>query len=415
MKNSTQSIKFSQATIHLSVKRSTDWSHRFVRVFAVCFMGIFLLTEMSYGQSTVKLPENPLKGRYVFEQKGCANCHDGSKIGPDLINHEYYGTSLELASVMWNHLPKMLQKFRDIDQPFPKFTEMEFSDLLAYIYYLRYLGKPGDPNTGNILFEEKGCIKCHSVANKGGSFGPQLDSLEKYISPLYLAQALWNHGPQMDNKMSKIGLQRPRFEKGEIADLQAFIRSASHAAKKTRVYQSPGNPQKGKQVYQAKSCSECHAINGVGNDLGPDLGEKTWDYSVYDIAGILWNHSSEMSSTMAKNNITRPKFKGAEMADLIAYLYFLGFTDKPGDPIIGKRTFQDRGCINCHTIKPDGKVSRINRKTGLGSSVTMAQIMWNHAPVMEKKAAEKVLAWPNLSGEDMINIYAFLLKVQGDQ
>jgi hypothetical protein len=38
----------------------------------------------------------------------------------------------------------------------------------------------------------------------------------------------------------------------------------------------------------------------------------------------------------------------------------------------------------------------------------MAQIMWNHAPVMEEKILEKVLNWPEFSGKEMTDLYAYL-------
>lgn len=374
--------------------------------------GILAITAKLVGQQPNVLPENPLKGRIVFEQKGCVNCHGGSNnVGPDLNDTEYYGSSLELASVMWNHLPKMMLQINELGLPFPRFTSSEFSDLLAYLYYLRYLGKPGDLSAGKTLFENKGCKKCHSVSGIGGSNGPELDSLGKYISPLYLAQALWNHGPEMDDEMARMGIKRPRFEKGEIVNLQAYIRAASRGTGKSRVYQSPGNPQRGTTIFKEKKCPECHAINGIGEDIGPDLGKMKWNYSVHDIAGNLWNHSSEMNKYMKEQNLQWPRLNSSEMADLIAFLYFLGFNDQPGNPKTGLTIFRNKGCVKCHEITGENQVARIQKSTDLRSGVTMAQIMWNHAPVMEKKATEKVFSWPNLTGEDMINIYAFLLTV----
>jgi hypothetical protein len=38
----------------------------------------------------------------------------------------------------------------------------------------------------------------------------------------------------------------------------------------------------------------------------------------------------------------------------------------------------------------------------------MAQIMWNHAPVMEEKILEKVMTWPKFTGKEMRDLYAYL-------
>lgn len=356
------------------------------------------------------LPENPLKGRYVFEQKGCIDCHDGNDSGPDLVENEYYGTSLELASTLWNHLPKMLLQIGEEGLSFPNFTTAEFSDLLTYLFYLRYLGKPGDIASGKVFFTEKGCVHCHALAGKGGDGGPDLDQLSLYASPLSLARALWNHGPEMVAEIERMGFGRPRFEKGEIVDLQAYIRSAGEKPSRMRLFQSPGNPQNGKILFEKKGCGICHGFAGDPSESAPDLFSRNWDLSVHEIAGVLWNHGPEMNERMREKDLDWPQFTTGEMADVIAYLYFIGFQDQPGDAALGRAVFRNKGCISCHKIGADQVIENIPPALSLTTSVTMARIMWNHAPVMEKKASEKVLKWPELSGADMVNIYAFLLN-----
>jgi cytochrome c551/c552 len=360
------------------------------------------------------IPENPLKGRFVFEQKGCITCHaikgEGGEIGPDLGKKKFYGSFLQLAGIMWNHSPEMLRRMRELDLPFPEFSRAEMVELIAYLYYLRYLGEPGDLYRGKVLATEKGCLACHSIGGKGGKSGPAFDKLAKYVSPLYMAQALWNHGPQMEQQIKKMGLSRPKFEKGEIVDLSAYIREASKGTEKEQVYMSPGNPQRGKMVFKEKGCLDCHAARGEGKDVGPDLGELEWDYSVTEIAGLMWNHGTEMGELMEERKMSWPTFSGKEMADLIACLYFLKFADKPGDAQAGRIVFSEKGCTKCHGV--DGKGSEnapdLSKSKVLASTIDMARIMWNHAPVMEERVTEKVMRWPEFSGNEMMNLYAFL-------
>jgi mono/diheme cytochrome c family protein len=63
----------------------------------------------------IELPQNPLKGRLVFEEKGCIECHAiggyGGTAGPDLSREEYHGSTLDLASIIWNHAPQMNRKY----------------------------------------------------------------------------------------------------------------------------------------------------------------------------------------------------------------------------------------------------------------------------------------------------------------
>ncbi len=395
-------------------------SQKFIRVnkhsfFAFILAGvtIWLPLKNSWAQE-FNVPTNPLKGRFVLEQKGCITCHavkgDGGDIGPDLGQNKFYGSFLQLAGIMLNHAPEMLSRMRQLDLSYPEFTKTEMMELIAYLYYMRYLGEPGDLYRGKILVKEKNCLACHSIADKGGNLAPAFDKLGKYVSPLYMAQALWNHGPEMEKQIQQMGLKRPKFEKNEIVDLSAYIRKASQSPKIEQVYMSPGNPRKGKTIFKQKGCLDCHTMQGEGNDLGPDLTELDWNISVTEIAGLMWNHGSEMSAIMEEQQLEWPSFTGKEMADLIAYLYFLKFTDQPGDNEKGRNVFTEKGCVNCHgedalggEFAPDLSTSK-----SVVSPIDMAQIMWNHAPVMEERIAEKVMEWPEFSGSEMRDIYAFI-------
>jgi cytochrome c551/c552 len=388
--------------------------------FSLIFiMFILVLITLSSGQELL-MPENPLKGRMVFEQKGCITCHaikgEGGKVGPDLGREKFYGSFLQLAGIMWNHSPEMLRRMRVLDLPFPDFSQGEMVDLIAYLYYLRYLGEPGDLYRGKILVKEKGCLNCHAVGGKGGKLALAFDQLSKYISPLYLAQSLWNHGPEMEIEMKKEGLKRPKFEKGEIVDLSAYIREASKGTYRERVYMSPGNPQRGKTVFKDKGCQKCHVTKGTVKKVGPRLDELNWDYSVTEIAGLMWNHGSEMGKHMEGKKMKWPNFTGREMADLIAHLYFLRFEGKPGDPKVGLAVFSAKGCSSCHGERGTGGESGpdLSHSYALSSSIDMAQIMWNHAPVMEERIIEGDVDWPEFSEKEMQDLYAFL-RTLGEQ
>ena len=367
------------------------------------------------GQSPeILVPDNPLQGRIVFEQKGCSTCHaiqgSGGGIGPDLGERRFYGTFLELAGVFWSHAPEMLRTMRQLDLPYPEFTSEEIQELTAYLYYLRYLGEPGDLYRGRRLVEEKGCLNCHSVGGKGATAGPAFDGLASYVSPLYMAQALWNHGPEMDRQIQASGLQRPTFERGEIADLSAYIRSASRANIEEERYIPPGNPKRGEQVLAAKGCLQCHSLGAQGGSLGADFAELNWDYTVTEIAGLMWNHGATMAEFMSQRKMEWPAFENREMADLIAYLYFLGFVDQPGDPEIGRELFARKGCSSCHGGA--GQTRRqgpdLTRTRPFSSTADMARILWNHAPVMEARIAARVIDWPSFAGTEMADLYAYL-------
>jgi mono/diheme cytochrome c family protein len=88
----------------------------------------------------------------------------------------------------------------------------------------------------------------------------------------------------------------------------------------------------------------------------------------------------------------------------------LKFTDQQGNAVDGRNVFKRKGCSNCHGEDAKGRdvAPDLSTSNSLVSPIDMAQIMWNHAPVMEEKVTEKTMKWPEFSGSEMRDIYAFL-------
>ena len=157
------------------------------------FSGLLIVIPASLFAQQIELPKNPLKGQIIFEEKGCIECHAiggyGGTEGPDLSQQMYFGSVLELASIIWNHTPQMNRKFRQLRMDRPQFTESEMLDLFGFLYYLRYLGEPGSVAKGKKLLETKGCTTCHTLGGQGGTVGPDFEQIQHYASPLYIVQA----------------------------------------------------------------------------------------------------------------------------------------------------------------------------------------------------------------------------------
>ena len=47
----------------------------------------------------------------------------------------------------------------------------------------------------------------------------------------------------------------------------------------------------------------------------------------------MWNHSQAMAAEFARRGMPRVTFSGEEMADIIAYLYFVNYANVRGRPI----------------------------------------------------------------------------------
>jgi mono/diheme cytochrome c family protein len=382
---------------------------------------ILLFVPLWVTAEDYRLPSNPVKGSRLFISKGCIKCHaikgEGGTIGPDLGKVNIGGSLLDMAGIMWNHAPYMERMMKREKITWPVFSGEEMASVIAYLYFVNYFDEPGDPAVGKALFENKGCIKCHNINGKGGKIGPSLDKFHRDASPIVITQAMWNHGPKMSAKMKQLGIKPPQFQGRQIIDLVAYIRSqAKGKGKEEPAYMLPGNPQEGRKLFVAKNCVKCHAVRGEGGKIGPDLGERSMELyrSVTQVAGIMWNHGSVMWSKMKEKGIEIPKFSGKEMADLIAYLYFIRYFDEPGDPVKGPRLFSERWCIKCHAIRGEGgKVGPdLSKVKGISSPIDLAAKMWNHVPIIYKQTVKQQIPWPQFQKGEMANILGYLEAIR---
>jgi mono/diheme cytochrome c family protein len=198
-----------------------------------------------------------------------------------------------------------------------------------------------------------------------------------------------------------------------LAVISTLIVTASDllAQDQTRVYAIWGNPDEGRKVYAAKGCGRCHAINGVGPTIGPDLGRPPErPQTITQLAGAMWNHAPEMRELARDRGVQWTAFKESELRDLIAYLYFLRMLDQPGNVRRGERLFDEKRCSTCHAVAGRGGriASDLRQWKPYGSPILWAEIMWRHAVEMEAKMRELGLAWPQFRDNEMGDLIAFI-------
>jgi len=374
------------------------------------FFSLLFIVGILFGRSGIAAEK---KGEYllmgdikegwkVFNQKKCSQCHsiwgEGGKGGPDLGTlPESYVSQSQLTALMWNHGPEMWGRMVARKIPFLKFEKREMADLFAFLYFIRYVDEPGNPQKGKLLVESKGCEKCHTL--KEGTQG-DLGRWAMYINPILWAQMMWNHAPQMEQEMRKKGIPRVEFNGNEMVDLIAYIRSINPKAE--RIYLSPGDPQGGEKLFTQKGCVQCHAPNGE-LDL---LKRKDFPRTLAQLAGMMWNHSYEMWKRMEEKGIPRPSLSPQEMADVIAYLFSTRYFDEPGDPSRGKAVFAKRQCNLCHT--KGGKAPNLSSLKGQISPIFMAQTMWNHGLEMLGKMRQVRVPWQKIDGKEMVDLMEYL-------
>jgi nitric oxide reductase subunit C len=373
-------------------------------IFILILEGISLANQGSY-----QLPGDMKNGWKIFFEKGCIKCHsiwgEGGNIGPDITKSEAkYITQGGLVAAMWNHAPRMWKKMKEKGIQYNKLTKEEMSNIFALIYFLRSLDESGDPIKGEVVFNKKKCIICHSIRGKGGKVGPDLSKWGGYTNPLLWAGIMWNHAPKMEKEMANRGLKWPIFKGNEMVNLTAYIRSV--APVKERIFLSLGDPRNGRELFLKKRCDKCHSVGKEDKKI--DLSKRSkFTRTLSQVAGLMWNHSPDMWRKMKKKGIGRPTLSAKDMVDIIAYLFSIRYFDEPGDKDNGKKLFSEKHCISCHRgkgrIAPDLTVLK-----GKISPVSMASAMWNHGPTMHEKMRDKGISWPEISPKEMVDIMEYI-------
>jgi len=378
--------------------------------------GILFVLLFSSSVLAQALPEDPARGARLFVTKGCVKCHalkgEGGKIGPDFGRIELGDTQLDLASKLLNHIPSMLAGMERVKMPRPHLSSEEVSDISAYLYFLKFFDEPGDATRGRYLFTEKGCSHCHRLSGKGKEGEPGLDQFPQNITPVYLSQMIWNHGTVMIASMVKLGIKWPIFEGTEMMDLLEYIKTNARGPREA-AFITPGNPAEGRKVFIAKGCIQCHAIRGEGGKAGEDLGRKAVLFykSLTRIASAMWNKGPSVLAKMAQPKTGIPTFSPKEMADLVAYLYFLHFIDEPGNASRGAKGFSDLGCSKCHGLgEKQGELMQVDLSRYEKAAGPMEVIagMWNHGPEIERAMRERGVRWPRMKKGDLADLIEFI-------
>jgi mono/diheme cytochrome c family protein len=177
------------------------------------------------------------------------------------------------------------------------------------------------------------------------------------------------------------------------------------------VYFEPGSPRRGQVLFASKGCLQCHSIAGVGGHTGPNLGDRGRDLlgSVASIAGLMWNHSRPMDEESRRRGLARVTFSGQEMADIIAYLYFVNYANVRAVPARGAQVFSDK-CAVCHS-------SGGGRRGGpdltaipqIDDPIALFAAMWNHSTRMEQELRRLGLSWPRLAKGEAADLAAYLV------
>lgn len=365
--------------------------------------------------STFMVGDPHVGAQLFFERGGCAHCHSvngvGASLAPDLGFSQSPQAGLnQIVSAMWNHAPRMWERMRTEKTAYPDLRNEEMSHLFAFLYTARYVDERGDKDNGQRLFQKKGCARCHGIQGEGGGIGPDLSSVEGVDTPMRWTQAMWNHAPAMEKGVERLHIPWPIFEGREMNDVLAYVR-ANCRGQRHETELLPASPDRGKKIFQSKSCIVCHSVQGKGGHVGPELGTSRQPFvTIVQFAGLMWNHSPDMWRAPEARSVSRPVFQGQEIADLVAYLASLRCFDPVGSPSTGQTLFSERGCGYCHGGQAEGAGGGPALR-GRGqpiTAITLATALWEHGPKMYQRTQKLGRPWPVLNEGDVGDVVAFL-------
>jgi mono/diheme cytochrome c family protein len=291
-------------------------------------------------------------------------------------------------------------------------TASEFRDIIAYLYYLNYNSETGEETLGQEVFFKKGCSQCHTVEPLQGSGKPGRPVYEmgQFQVPVNLAVAVWNHGTRMFQTITKEHMRWPEFQDKEVTGLVAFIRSRNAVPRESDLV-LPGDPRRGQALFESKSCVSCHRP-ATQAALGPDFSASGRATSLSSLIASLWNHYPKMSKTITASGVSYSKIERDEMADILAYVYWLKATGIGGNSAVGRSLYQSKQCAACHS--PSGQKSSaapsLVKSQTAESAYSLLAAIWNHGPRMEALLRERNIPWPPLTGDEMRNLVAFFRK-----
>lgn len=308
-----------------STVASTMWNHaptmwaamrdREIRIGDLNEQAAADLFAFFYSARFFEKPGDAGRGKRVFEDKHCAECHELAAVA----KWESTGNPMAMVNAMWNHAGSMKAEFAKRRLAYPEITAQNLSDILVYVRNLPGARAGGwrleitSGDNGKSLFESKGCAACHV-----GKLA--LPARLKGMTLTDIAVAMWNHAPRMTSKLGPA--TPPQLTLPEMRGLTSFLWAG-------QFFEDAGDATAGRRVFTSKRCATCHNDASSG---APKLAGGDRTFSGAAMVAALWHHGPRMLDQMKSRNLAWPRFDTREMSNLIAYLNQTGVTRKGAKP-----------------------------------------------------------------------------------
>ena len=283
-------------------------------------------------------------GQQVFEASGCLGCHKlnnvGGVIGPalDKVGARHSAEWLKkhfltpAAITPGSAMPPQNLSETDLEAITLFMLSQTGETVPGYYTSMKVIPSTG---LGQRLFEQKGCIGCHSVAGKGGTVGPALDDVGLRRSPDWMVQHF------RDPKVVSPGSVMPQFgfTEDEARALTDFLVQLSEQKVAMSLPSALGPVERGHEVYRKYGCAGCHGADGKGGvpnpnsktaELVPDLIRVAEGYTKDELKDRILKGQREIATLDPKRPpppLYMPAWAGtikdSEVDDLVVYLLSL--------------------------------------------------------------------------------------------
>ena len=398
------------------------------------------------------------KAASLYGESFCASCHAVQNAAGNLV-----GGNLgpELTKVGSKVKPEWLQAWvrnpRDYDaetaMPHYRFNDQQVGELTGFL-----LAKADndllanvhlDPPTpeqiahGKRLVNDYGCASCHEIngVKRPENFAPELTKIgSKAVNQLAfapgVAHTLYAYIGAKIKQPRAFGpsLKMPQYTL-TAAQIDALVNALlSHNERALAIPSNQTVPApplshyepagKAGQLIADMNCFSCHAINGRGGDMAPDL---TWEGSAVQrdwLEQFFRNPNTlrpALIRRMPKFNLTDAEI--GTLADYILTVYQSPKIDRDSMPLsgypsaqveLGKQLYYSKyGCQSCHIIDTKQDKGYIGPTlTHVGSRLTAAWIYnWMKDPSALRPGTQEPKR--NMSDEDARALTAFLMSQKG--
>ncbi len=396
----------------------------------------------------------------LYGESFCASCHAVQNAAGNLVGGNI---GPELTKIGSKAKPEWLQAWirnpHDYDpptgMPHYRFTDQEVGeltgfllakadpDLLANVHL--EAATPEQIAHGKRLVNDYGCASCHAIngIKRPENFAPELTKIgSKPVNQLAFApgvkHTLYDYiaakikqprafGPAL--KMPQYTFSATQIDALVNALLAQDERALTLPSTKTipplavSHYEPAG---KAGQLIADLNCFSCHAINGRGGDMAPDL---TWEGSSVQrdwLVQFFKNPNTlrpALIRRMPKFNLTDAEIN--TLTDYILTVYQSPKIDRESMPLAGYSTAQVElgkqlyyskyGCQSCHILDPKQDKGYIGPTlTHVGSRLTAAWIYsWLKDPSSLRPGTQEPKR--NMSDEDARALTAFLMNQKGSE